>query len=407
MPWKQTTHMEQKNQFVSLAATGRFSFTQLCLDYEISRKTGYKWWRRFRADGRAGLQPRSHRTRSCPHQTAARNERLILRLRRQHPQWGPKKLRDLLQKEHRIKRPPACSTIAGILRRHGASQRSRRKPGSYPVTPSTLTEPTHPNHVWTVDFKGWLTLGNGVRCDPLTVCDLYCRYYLGCKAQHSQQFAETLRTFKKLMRHHGLPKIIRVDNGPPFASFALGRLSALSVWWIRQGIQVEFMRPASPYQNGSHERSHRDLKAETATPPAPNRSAQQKRFDRWRRLRNHVRPHEALQMRRPAEIYRRSPRRLNEKDNPIRYPKDFLVKHATGNGQLLHEGHRYHLGEIYAGCPMGLHRLKDGRTALYFANLQLGYLHFDPAEQFRPKASIAPPDRKPLAKSKLKPKAKV
>jgi transposase InsO family protein len=180
-----------------------------------------------------------------------------------------KKLRRLLRRDHGIRRPRACSTIAGILRRHGLSQRARRKPGLYEVARHALTVATHPNHVWTVDFKGWFTLGNGQRCDPLTVCDLFSRFYLACRARPNQQFTGTLRAFRKLMRRHGLPEIIRVDNGTPFASLALGRLSALSVWWIQQGIIVEFIRPASPQQNGSHERGHRDLKAEATQPPSP------------------------------------------------------------------------------------------------------------------------------------------
>ncbi len=280
MAWNQVTLMEQKHRFVSLAATGRFTFTELCADFHVSRKTGHKWVVRYRKEGAAGLRERSRRPHGCAHQTAARIEQLILRERRKHRTWGPKKLRRLLRRDHRIRQPPACSTIAGILRRSGLSQRPRRKPGLYEVSRHALTVPTHPNHVWTVDFKGWFTLGNGQRCDPLTVCDLFSRYYLACRARPNQQFAGTLRAFHKLMRRHGLPEIIRVDNGTPFASLALGRLSQLSAWWINQGIIVEFIQPASPQQNGSHERGHRDLKAEATQPPSPTMAAQQRRFDR-------------------------------------------------------------------------------------------------------------------------------
>ena len=262
MPWNEVTPMEEINRFVCLAVSGRLTLTELCADFHVSRKTGYKWLRRYQAEGVRGLRPRSHRTRHCPHQTAVKIEQLVLQERRWHRTWGPKKLQELLRCRHRIKPLPACSTIAGILRRHGLSQRPRRKPGLYEVARSTLTGPTHPNHVWTVDFKGWFLLGNGQRCDPLTVCDRFSRYVLGCRARPDQQFGGTLRAFQKLMRHHGLPQVIRVDNGTPFASMALGRLSRLSVWWINQGIAVEFIRPASPQENGSHERMHRDLKAE-------------------------------------------------------------------------------------------------------------------------------------------------
>ena len=407
MPWNQVTAMEEKHRFVSLAATGRFTFTELCADFHVSRKTGHKWLRRYRRDGPAGLRERSRRPHGCTHQTAAQVEQLILRERRKHRTWGPKKLRRLLRRDHGIRRPPACSTIAGILRRRGLSQRPRRKPGLYEVARHALTVPTHPNHVWTVDFKGWFLLGNGQRCDPLTVCDLYSRYYLACRARPNQQFGGTLRAFRKLMRRHGLPEIIRVDNGTPFASLALGRLSALSVWWINQGIVVEFIRPASPQQNGSHERGHRDLKAEATQPPSPTMAAQQRRFDRWQHLRNHVRPHEALGLLCPAQIYRRSARRLRDNDTAVRYPQDWLVRKISSSGHLWHDGHHYHLGEVFARCRVGLHRDAAGRTELHFANVHLGYLVFDPAERFRPPAYIAPPDRKSLAKSTPKTKPKV
>jgi len=397
MPWSQVTLMEEKHRFVSLAATGRYTFTELCADFHVSRKTGHKWWRRYRREGVAGLRERSRRPQGCAHQTVEAVERLILRERRRHRTWGPKKLRWLPRRDHGLRRPPACSTIAGILRRGGLSQRPRRKPGLYDVPRRALTRPTHPNHVWTVDFKGWFLLGNGQRCDPLTVCDLYSHYYLACRARPNQQFAGTLRAFRKLMRRHGLPRVIRVDNGTPFASIALGRLSQLSVWWINQGIAVEFIRPGSPQDNGSHERGHRDLKAEATQPPSPDFPAQQRRFERWRHVRNHVRPHEALGMLCPAQIYRRSSRRLGDHDTTPRYPKGWLVKPVSGSGHLWHEGHHYHLGEVFARCRVGLRVAADGRTELHFANVHLGYLHFDPAERLRPPAYVVPPNHKPLA----------
>lgn len=407
MAWNEVTLMEEKLKFVSLAATGRFTLTELCADFHVSRKTGHKWLVRYRQDGAAGLRERSRRPHGCAHQTAARIEQLVLRERRQHRTWGPKKLRRLLRRDHGIRRAPAGSTIAGILRRHGLSPRPRRKPGLYEVPRRALTVPTHPNHVWTVDFKGWFTLGNGERCDPLTVCDLFSRYYLACRARPNQQFAGTLRAFRKLMRRHGLPEIIRVDNGTPFASLALGRLSALSVWWINHGISVEFIRPASPQQNGAHERGHRDLKAEATQPPSPNHAAQQRRFDRWQHLRNHVRPHEALGMLCPAQIYRRSPRRLRGNDTARRYPPGWLVRRVSASGHLWHDGHNYHVGEIFARCRVALHVNASGRTELHFANVHLGDLDYDPAEQFRPKAYIVPPGYKPLAIPSPKTKPKV
>jgi transposase InsO family protein len=399
--------MEEKHRFISLAGTGKFTLTELCADFHVSRKTGYKWLRRYQADGVRGLQCRSRRPHGCAHHTAEKIERLILWERRHHCTWGPKKLQELLRCQHRIKTPPACSTIAGVLRRHGLSQRPRRSPGLYPVPPAKLTKPTHPNQVWTVDFKGWFFTADGQRCDPLTVCDRYSHYLIGCQARPNQQFKSTLRVFKKLMRHHGCPQIIRVDNGTPFASIGLGRLSQLSVWWIQQGIAVEFTRPAHPQDNGSHERMHRDLKAECTRPPSANLRAQQRRLQRWQHTYNHVRPHEALHMRKPAQIYHRSQHRLRENDKPLRYPATHLVRTLSATGQLWHNGHQYHVGEALAECRVGLFVNAAGVTELHFANVHLGNLVYDPGERFRPPAYIVPPDHKPLAISHPSTKPKV
>ena len=407
MAWNQVTLMEEKHRFISLVGTGRFTLTELCTDFHVSRKTGYKWLRRYQQEGVRGLRCRSRRPRHCPHHTAEEIERLILQERRRHQTWGPKKLQELLRCQHRLKQPPARSTIAGVLRRHGLSQRRRRSPGLYPVPPSKLTQPTHPNHVWTVDFKGWFLTQDGVRCDPLTVCDRYSHYLIGCHARPNQQFMSTLRVFKKLMRHHGKPQIIRVDNGTPFASMGLGRLSKLSVWWIEQGIAVEFTRPGKPQDNGSHERMHRDLKAECTQPPSANLRAQQRRLQRWQQLYNHVRPHEALEMLKPAQIYRRSSRRLGENDKLLQYPAGYQIRLLSATGHLWHVGHHYHVGEALAGCRVGLVVNASGVTELHFANVHLGNLVYDPAEQFRPKASIVPPNHKPLVIPSSIPKPKV
>lgn len=391
MPWKTVTPMEEITRFVMLARSERFTLTDLCEQFGISRKTGYKHLERFAAEGMKGLQPRSHRPHTFPQRTDEAVEALILAERRLHRTWGPKKLRKVLEVKHGIESPPACSTIGEILRRHGLSVRRRRRPGAYPSADHGLTEPTQPNHVWTVDFKGWFILGDGQRCDPLTVTDLYSHFVLGLKAQPNQQCKGTLHSFHGLMRQAGKPDIIRVDHGTPFASIALGRLSSLSLWWIEQGIDVEFTRPAKPQDNGSHERMHRDLKAEATQPPSANLAAQQRRFERWQYTFNHERPHEALDMQFPADFYQPSERRLHEDDRPLVYPNDHEVKVISTSGFLAHEGHNYHVGEIFAGKRVGLRRNDQGQTELYFANVHLGNLHFDPAERFGPATSIRPP----------------
>ena len=386
--------MEEIIRFVTLAQTDRFTITDLCEQFDISRKTAYKHLERYALQGLAGLQPRSHCPHTYPQATDESVVASILAERRRHRTWGPKKLRRVLEFRYGLATPPAESTIGAILRRHGLSVRRRRRPGVYQALNADLTEPTQANHVWTVDFKGWFRLGDGQRCDPLTVCDRFSRYVLAVRAQPDQQYGRTLRTFQALLRQCGLPEIIRVDHGSPFASLGLGRLSRLSVWWIEQGIEVELTGPAAPQENGSHERMHRDLKAETAQPPSANLAAQQRRFERWRHTYNHERPHESLDQQRPADVYQPSGRRLNEHDKPVVYPSACEVKLVSIGGHLAHEGRNYHLGGAFAGKQVGLHRTADGQTALYFANVHLGNLRYD-AEggRFKPEAYVASPTR--------------
>jgi transposase InsO family protein len=398
MPWKAVNPMEEKIRFASLAASGCFTITELCADFGVSRKTAYKYLRRYAAEGVKGLDVRSCRPHHCPQRTAAAMERRVVAARQRHRTWGPKKLYEVLRAADPRTPPPARSTIGAILQRQGLSQLRRRRPGLFHPKPSALTQPTHPNLVWTVDFKGWFLLKNGERCDVLTVCDRFSRFLIGCQARSNQQFKGTLRAFKALMRRHGKPQIIRVDNGSPFASLGLGGLSLLSIWWIKQGITVEFTRPGKPQDNGSHERMHRDLKAEMTQPPSTNRRAQQRRLDRWQYRYNHERPHEAIGMQKPAELYHRSQRRLREHDNLVRYPATHLVKQISTSGHLNHEGRNYYVGEAFAGVQVGLFVNQAKQTELHFANVHLGNLNYDPAARFRPPASIGPPDQKSLAK---------
>ena len=406
MPWKNVTHMDEITRFVMLAETDRFTITDLCEQFGISRKTGYKHLERYEADGLKGLRERSHRPHCFPQRTDEEIESLILKERRLHRTWGPKKLRRILEMKHGIESAPARSTIAKILGRHGLSVRRRQAPGAYPKVNDGVTEPTQPNHVWTVDYKGWFTLGDGQRCDPLTVCDRYSHYVLCCRARPNQQFKGTLHTFRGLMRQAGRPEIIRVDLGSPFASLGLGRLSSLSVWWIEQGIAVEFTGPGAPQENGSHERMHRDLKAEATQPPSANLAAQQRRFERWRYTYNHERPHESIGQQCPAEFYQPSPRRLNEHDKPIRYSAEYEVKLVAANGQLAHEGKNYHLGECFAQKRVGLRLNREGLTELYFANVQLGTLAYEAERQYGPRAYVVPVPEAAATEKKSNPSAR-
>ncbi len=278
MPWSETTPMDQKTQFIADYLRQRLSITELCELYGISRKTGYKVIDRYLRLGPQGLEELSRRPASCPNRTPEHIEQAIVAVRQRHPSWGAKKLLAVLHKSHRRWSFPTRSTVCDILSRHGLvpKQRRRRHIG-HPGKP--ISQILAPNDVWSADFKGQFKTTDGLYCYPLTVTD---------------------GVFTRLFKEFGLPRRIRTDNGVPFATNTLARLSQLSAWWVRLGIMPEFIEPGKPQQNGRHERMHRTLKAETTRPPANTSRAQQRKFDRFRHEFNFERPHEALDQQTPA-----------------------------------------------------------------------------------------------------------
>jgi len=389
MAWKEVSVMGERCGFVLLAGKRQQSFKSLCAEYGISRKTGYKWVERYHKYGLEALTEWSRRPLSCPHKTPAAVERLVLSERRKHPTWGPKKLRRVLREEHRIGTPPAESTIGDILKRSGMALRKRRKRGVFRLPPQELTVPVAANDVWTVDFKGWFRTLDGQRCDPLTVMDLHSRYLLCARLLAGQTVRAAKPVFRALFRRHGLPRVIRADNGSPFASMGIGRLSELSVWWTHLGIRVEFIKPGSPQENGAHERMHGTLKAEAAEPPSANAAAQQQRLDRWRREYNGDRPHEGLGMQRPAQKYQTSPRRFSEKIKPLVYPRPLQALSVSASGFVCLKGKSFFIGEALAGSRLGLKPLDKGIHEVYFAERLLGELHESAPGRLRPPASVA------------------
>jgi transposase InsO family protein len=260
MPWRLVDAMSERLRFVRDARQRLVTFTELCARYGISRVTGYKWLERADASGMDFLQELSRRPHSCPHATPAALQARLLDARRHHPTWGPRKWLALVRRQDRRYGAdyawPARSTVAELLRRNGLTTKRRRRvvrghPG-HPLTPMSA-----PNVIWTADYKGQFRLGNGHYCFPLTVQDGYSRYLLGCRGLTGTTTQECRPIFQRLFQEYGLPELLRTDNGVPFATQALGRLSQLSVWWIRLGIYPELIEPAHPEQNGRHERMHR------------------------------------------------------------------------------------------------------------------------------------------------------
>jgi transposase InsO family protein len=366
--------MDQRTKFIADYLQRAIDTAELCERYGIARKTGYKWIERYLHYGPAGLEERSRRPHESPKQTGSEIVTALLEVRRRHPSWGAKKLLRIVHQRHPRWCLPGRSTVCDILSRHGmvVRRRNRRRIG-HPGKPSSLI--LAPNDLWSADFKGQFKTGNGRYCYPLTVADGFSRYLLGCQGLNCTAVAEAKPVFTRLFKEYGLPQRIRTDNGVPFATNTLARLSSLSAWWVRLGILPELIEPGKPQQNGRHERMHRTLKAETTRPPASGLRAQQRRFDRFREEFNTERPHEALDQRTPAACYRPSPRPMPSKLAPLEYPDRFEVRYVSANGGIRWKKHRWvNVSSVCIGEYVGLEEIDDGFWDVYFGPLRLGRL---------------------------------
>jgi putative transposase len=373
MPWRKTAPMDQRTQFIADHLRETQTITELCDRYGVSRKTGYKWIDRYLRLGPAGLEEHARRPHRAPNQTAEEIVAAILEARQRHPGWGGKKLRALLQRRHPRWTLPGRSTVCDILRRHGLvpTRRSRRRIG-HPGKPTTIMGA--PNAVWCADYKGQFKTGDGRYCYPLTVTDGFSRYLLGCQGLGSTTGAEAQPVFTRLFKEYGLPLRIRTDNGVPFATTTLARLSKLSAWWVRLGILPEFIEPGRPDQNGRHERMHRTLKAATTRPAAGSLGAQPRRFNTFREEFNHVRPHEALEQQTPAACYHPSPRPMPDRLPPLEYPDRFEVRYVSANGGIRWNHRWVNVSTVCVGQYVGLEEIDDGIWNVYFGPLHLGRL---------------------------------
>jgi len=364
--------MELKREFV-LAATGPgANVAQLCRDFGISRNNGYKWIRRFKAEGKAGLQERSRR----PRKTCETSGEVVLRLielRREYPRWGPKKLRALLITGGYRGALPSTKTITRILDRAGEERvRKPRRRLRLVLREREDLDVSGPNDVWTVDFKGWWRTRNGKRFEPLTIRDAFSRYVLCLQMLSSMGAMAVKPAFQRLFETHGLPKVIRVDNGAPFAcTSAPAGLSRLSAWWTSLGIRVSFSRPAHPQDNGSHERMHADMANEMEADPAGSPNAQQRIADSWRQEFNNVRPHEAIEMKTPADLYRRSSRKYQGVRAPS-YPPKYAVRRVTRVGCVRFDDKSVFVSESIGGFEVGVRKTRQGRLSVQFYDLDLG-----------------------------------
>ncbi len=376
MPWKECSVMEERLRFVARLLDGE-GMSDVCREFGISRKTGYKIFNRYRDEGLEALSDRSRRPVRYANQLPEPVERLIVASKREKPHWGARKIRELLvRKLAGDMRIPAKSTVHAVLDRRGlvkrAKQRRRQK-----AQGTALSEALAPNALWCTDFKGEFRLGNRQYCYPLTVTDQASRYLLAVEAFDSNRQDGVIEAFLQLFRERGLPGAIRSDNGVPFASpNGLYNLSKLSVWWLRLGIAIERIKPGHPQQNGRHERMHLTLKKETTHPAGRNSLQQQARFDDFVKEFNEERPHEALGMKTPAEVYRPSMRRyegLQELDYPF-HDKALMV---TSCGRICMQRKKINLSTVMAGQKVGLKEVDDGIWLVTFMHYDLGYIDLE------------------------------
>jgi putative transposase len=367
--------MSLRMEFVERAKAGE-SIAALCREFKISRTTGHKWQKRFEAHGYEGLEEQSRRPKSVPLATGEEIVMAVLEARDKHARWGPRKLYGLLRRRF-AEQTPSERTIARILRRaeRVRERRSRRKPSFVDRAPHV--QAALPNDVWTVDFKGWWRSQDGKRCDPLTVRDAFSRFVLAVHLCRPTTVA-VRDVFERLFARHGVPKAIQCDNGEPFVSVrSRGGLSQLSAWWMSLGVRLVRSRPGCPQDNGAHERMHADIAADRQSRPAETRDAQQRELDRWRQEFNHVRPHDALGGKTPADIFKPEERR-RPLARPFQYPPGHVRARVRSSGEFVWCGVHYFLSTSLRGHYIGIQHVDVLHVRAWFRELDLGILEVAP-----------------------------
>ena len=362
--------MDERLRFVARLLEGE-KMAVLCREFDISRKTGYKIFQRYKDCGVQGLTDRSRRPYRHANQLPLQIETRIVQLKRERPSWGAPKIREKLRRSLDDIRLPAISTVHAVLDRHGLVSRGRKR--RHKAQGTTLSTPLHPNDLWCADYKGEFMLADRRYCYPLTISDFSSRYLFSCEALGTTQESYAFGVFERAFKEFGLPKAIRTDNGVPFASaHALFGLSKLAVWWLRLGIQIERIKPGHPQQNGRHERMHLTLKKEATKPAANNLLQQQAKFDDFIDCYNNERPHQALGMRYPVELYRPSSRKyhgLGELDYPF-HDRTITI---TRCGRVCMGSRKINLSTVFAGQNVGVRQLTDKIWLVSFMHYDLGF----------------------------------
>ena len=370
MPWKETCPMTERLNFINDWLTRRGSISGLCRVNAVSRKTGSKWIARFKQHGKSGLEDKSKASLVHPNATDQKTAARVIAARKAHPTWGPKKLRQWMEQSHGVHALPAASTMGDILKRAKLVAPRRRRAGLHGQEGGG-GDYGKPNNVWCIDYKGQFRLGNGQMCYPLTVTDGHSRRILCCQGHPGPRDVDARSAMKTVFQEYGLPDAMRSDNGTPFASIGAGRLTSLSVWWLKLGIALQRITPGKPQENGRHERMHRTLKAETAKPPAQNMKQQQARFDRWVKEFNFERPHEAHQGATPAAAYEFSNRKYPGEVGNLQYPSHYETRRVGSNGLLKFKMVKVYLSQALSNELVGLVEIADGEWRVKFGTLEL------------------------------------
>lgn len=371
MPWKDVEPMDEKLLFIADYLRKVSNFSGLCLQYGISRKTGYKWVERYDTGGLEALAEQSRRRHTQLERTPYAVEQLILQLRQARDIPGPKKIRAQLESRLRVDEIPSCTTIYTILKRAGLVETPRRRRHVRPHA-GPLRSATEPNELWSADYKGQFKTRDGKWCYPLTVMDHASRFLLGCDGLNGTSFEPTKKVFERLFNEYGLPQRMRTDNGVPFASIGVGNLSRLSIWWIRLGIIPERIELGQPQQNGRHERMHRTLKRSLGQPAAPNLLHEQRQLDAFRKHYNEQRPHEGLAQRIPRSCYQTSNRPFPKRLPEIAYPSWFEQAKVHSSGVVYWRRVTIYIGNLLEGQHVGIEPAGDGLWDVYFGPVKLG-----------------------------------
>ncbi len=373
MPWNETNAVEDRKAFIEAWKTQRFSKSELCRRFGVSRKTGRKWIDRVVVEGQVGLEDRSRSAHHRPNQTPESIVRALLKVKHQHPDWGPVTVVNWLRRNKPRQNWPAPSTTGEIFKRHGLVKPRNRRHRTPPHT-EPLRHAIKPHSLWSADFKGQFKMGNGKLCYPLTVTDNCSRFLITCQGLYSIALDPVKKHYKRAFRRWGLPQAIRTDNGWPFASPTLGGLNALSIWLLKLDVMPERMTPGHPEQNPRHERMHRTLKAASINPPKFNLSAQQRSFNRFRKDYNYERPHQSLDNKCPGDLFGISSRPFADRLPEVEYPGSCQVRRVRTDGSIKWAGQLLYASTALAGEPLGFKPIGNDLWQVYFARLVLGVL---------------------------------